>query len=341
MAEHELDPFAVAARELLDARLSEHAPLLDVEDVVERAHDLDPEHVPAAALERAREIPLTPAAEEALSAAEADALERFNADARALLDAELAPRDLAAVVPPRARALRRRPRWTWAAAAVVLLVAGGAIAGIATLRGGSGRGGSGEPAVQAEHTARSVPTVETTTDRASARTHAAEIEGEPPRPPSPAPTPEEGATEDDPTGDDATEDQAPAQPHRNEPDPRALADRLAELDALAQSQWKSGDREAAQKTFEKIVKLGGRTPYAEQAYGELFALAHQLHGEARQVKLWRGYLRRFPRGRYADAARSGLCRASEEKAKRQCWTRYLQKHPKGAARAEALRETGE
>lgn len=327
MSERDLDPFLDAARALLDARLDEHGAMLDLEDVVQQAHALAPDHVSRSMVERAGRHPASPpGASSPVSAAHSTALEAFEADTRALLDAELAPRDLAAVVPPRARRPSRRPRWTWAAAAIVLLVAGGAIAGIGQLRGTAA-----PPAMQAEHVRADPPTREASHETASGTVQPRDAEPMPePVEPTPAPAP-------DGTGAQAP---SPAPSHRA-PDGESASEHLAELDALAQAQWKAGNLRAAEKTFRKIVKLGGRTPYAEQAYGELFALAHQLHDDEPQAKLWRAYLRRFPHGRYADTARADLCRESEGKAKRQCWTRYLQKHPSGAARAEALRETAE
>jgi hypothetical protein len=330
MSEHDLEPFATATRELLESRLSAHDPTRDLADVVEQAHALAPDRVSRASVEDAGRRALSPPpAESELSPVESADLEVFEADARALLEAALSPRDLAAVVPPRPRMPRRRRRWTWAAAAAVLLVAGGAIAGIASLRQAPS-----EPAVQAEHVRAASPGPQSTEEHSATRgtTQAIAVDH------VPAEAPETAAPSS--AAEPAEETSPPPKPSV-EPDPRALVDRLAELDALAQSQWKAGNPGAAEKTFKKIVKLGGRSQYAEQAYGELFALAHQLHAGEHQAKLWRAYLRRFPHGRYADTARAGLCRESEGKAKRQCWTRYLQKHPKGAARAEALRETAD
>ena len=72
---------------------------------------------------------------------------------------------------------------------------------------------------------------------------------------------------------------------------------------------------------------------AEAAYGDLFALERRLGGDA--VTLWRAYLRQFPRGRYADDARAGVCRREPAADRGQCWTEYLAAHPDGAHRREA------
>ena len=93
------------------------------------------------------------------------------------------------------------------------------------------------------------------------------------------------------------------------------------------------------KKFREIVKLGRKSEFAELAYGELFALASRATGDQELAKLWRAYLRRFPGGRYADGARAGLCRRAGEDTRTQCWTDYLDKHPRGSARGEALRAT--
>jgi hypothetical protein len=117
------------------------------------------------------------------------------------------------------------------------------------------------------------------------------------------------------------------------------ATHLAELDAQAYALLRAGQHEQAARQFRTIVEIGGRSEYAELAFGELFALARRDSLAHELDELWSAYLKRFPRGRYADAARAGLCRRTVEPNKATCWTDYLLEHPRGAARSEALRES--
>ncbi len=110
-------------------------------------------------------------------------------------------------------------------------------------------------------------------------------------------------------------------------------DPLSALDREAQARWQSGDLRGASEKFAEIVRRAPGTRAAETAYGDLFALEHQLGGEP--VALWRAYLRQFPRGRYADDARAGVCRREPADTRAQCWTDYLAAHPDGAHRREA------
>lgn len=119
--------------------------------------------------------------------------------------------------------------------------------------------------------------------------------------------------------------------------------RLAALAAEAQARWRAGDHAGARQRFATIVRVGGRSRAAELAYGDLFALARQAGQAKEQRTLWRAYLRRFARGRFADDARAGLCRqiAADTDARRTCWRRYLDDFPKGSFRSEARRSSPE
>ncbi|MCA9634570.1 MAG: hypothetical protein KC420_00860 [Myxococcales bacterium] len=68
-------------------------------------------------------------------------------------------------------------------------------------------------------------------------------------------------------------------------------------------------------------------------------MTRQLHGRAREAAVWEEYLRRFPRGRYADDARAGLCRRADDADASECWRRYLEAFPRGTHRAEAERSS--
>jgi len=117
-----------------------------------------------------------------------------------------------------------------------------------------------------------------------------------------------------------------------------MKERLAALDAEAQAQWRAGDRRAAAKTFRRIIRIGGRRLEVQLAYGELFNLLRQLDGAGARDELWREYLRRFPRGRFADDARGGLCRRAKPSKAAACWVAYLEDFPQGAHRTRAERE---
>lgn len=122
-------------------------------------------------------------------------------------------------------------------------------------------------------------------------------------------------------------------PEVRTPAPRIDGDRLRSLSEEARALWRAGDRAGAEAKFLEVTASGGRKALAELAWGDLFALAHQLGDDARLAKRWRAYLGKFPRGRYADDARAGLCRTSATPAT--CWRAYLVDFPRGSYRAEA------
>lgn len=114
---------------------------------------------------------------------------------------------------------------------------------------------------------------------------------------------------------------------------RVDAEALRALSDEARALWRSGDRSGAEAKFLEVTRIGGRTPLAELAWGDLFALARQMGDDGRLAKRWKGYVARFPRGRYADDARAGLCRTSAKAGP--CWAGYLRDFPRGSYRAEA------
>ena len=130
----------------------------------------------------------------------------------------------------------------------------------------------------------------------------------------------------------------PHKPERVTPPPTPsdtapAEDPLSALDREAQARWQSGDLRGAADKFAEIVQRAPGSRAAETAYGDLFALENQLGGDL--VSLWRAYLRQFPRGRYADDARAGVCRRAPADARSSCWRDYLAAHPDGAHRPEA------
>lgn len=114
----------------------------------------------------------------------------------------------------------------------------------------------------------------------------------------------------------------PVKPARSK---KSIDERLAELDTRAQQKWGAGDLVGARRDFRKLVKLGGRRRQVQLAYAELFALARQ-RGEDLSG-LWREYLRKFPRGRYAPEASAGLCRAATQAERAKCWNAHVLRFP--------------
>jgi len=112
---------------------------------------------------------------------------------------------------------------------------------------------------------------------------------------------------------------------------------LEELDAAAHAAWRAGDLPEAERLFRLLAKRAGTARLGDLAYGDLFTLARQTKSPRKEASLWREYLRRFPKGRFADDARAGLCRRAAGDAQQQCWQRYLDDMPKGAHRAQARR----
>jgi len=110
------------------------------------------------------------------------------------------------------------------------------------------------------------------------------------------------------------------------------ADHLRALADEAHALWRKGDLRGAESRFLTITRKGGRSVQAELAWADLFALARQMGDDSRRLSRWKAYLGAFPRGRFADDARAGLCRAKPDAA---CWRAYLRDVPKGSYRAEA------
>lgn len=142
------------------------------------------------------------------------------------------------------------------------------------------------------------------------------------------------ATEDVPdveTGDVETGDVAAKDGPRRARGPRLegtkLETRLELLDDAARRAWRNGDLSQAEALFRKIIKVGGRHRLAELAYGDLFSLTAQRGKSLGPV--WRAYLRRFPKGRYAEDARAGLCRLAAGEARATCWAAYRSDFPGG------------
>ena len=116
---------------------------------------------------------------------------------------------------------------------------------------------------------------------------------------------------------------------------------LLVLAGEAQAHWRAGRRDEAQRLFARIVARGGRSRAAEMAFADLFTLAHQQGDAGAQRRWWRAYLRRFPKGRFADDARAGLCRGEARAEQGACWAEYLEDFPHGSFREEARAAGGD
>ena len=105
---------------------------------------------------------------------------------------------------------------------------------------------------------------------------------------------------------------------------------MAERDKQAQALWQAGKVAAAEAIFRDIIDDDETGRYAQTAYGELFSIARAQKNERKRVKLWTAYLERFPRGRYADDARAGLCQREPATEAEACWEAYRRDFPEGA-----------
>lgn len=300
-----IDPMAwlcADAARVIDRRIACHAPVPDLADVFARM-DRGPGVPMAAAIEDERAddhvIPLARA--RALAHAMPGALAPFAAALRTRIEDDLRERRLTAIPdlarPPTRLRLVLAALATAIAAALLLSVV---------------------PLAAERDDQRDAVTVD-----AAARSSAARIEARPWRAMA-----------------SSIEPRRVARPRRDAPvavrapdPPRPPAPTLAALEASAEQRWRAGDLAGAEQALRRIVARdrGGR---AELAYADLFALARQRGGRRAELALWREYLGRFARGRFADDARAGICRVEGSTA---CWAAYLREHPRGSHRDEATR----
>lgn len=296
------------------------------EDVVERARGLDPYVVPPAT-ERPEDVLELHSSERGTAAEEAE-LDEMIAGARAAVGRRVAHRRLDGVPAPPLPNKAPPKRRTWVVAGALAMTAAAAVIGLFAMQS-TALIEQDEVDTRGEQAARSTPS-----ERSEGHAQPAPP---PPLPARKAPRPEhEVAVE---VEDEPVIVEVPPEPPRMSAAERAekRQTRLADLAEQAQRAWRNGDLGEAGRLFERIVAEGGRSRQAEMAYADLFALARQ-RGQG-QGKLWRAYLRRFPRGRFADDARAGLCRVAAADQRPECWRRYLATFPDGSYRAEAERAT--
>ena len=312
-----LGPLLADARAGLELEIRAVRATPDLQDVVERAHEVDPVAVPSSFVESSRRVDLLPDEGAVAGSPESPGLQAFLDDAAREVESWAEARSLAPIPPPR----RRARRWPWIAsglvAAAALIVLSFRLHGYTLARS--------EARTASEAAEMSRPAdgsgVLPTHPRARKR---ARVE---PRPPED----EVVIVEDDAEPDGATTG--------NEEGPQRPS--LRELEERAKARWAAGDLRGAEKLLEEIVSRGGTSRRAELAFGDLFTIALRIHKTSRQRQLWRRYLKRFPRGRYADDARAGLCRSAAASKRGACWKAYLQDWPTGSYRAEARRGAGD
>lgn len=155
----------------------------------------------------------------------------------------------------------------------------------------------------------------------------------------PLPAPAPGAIA--PVPPDISPARAPERPRasrpalKKPPPAEPLAEQLRRLDDEAEALLQAGAHAEADARYREIIAIGGRRPAVELAYADRWMLARQTGDRPAQLALWRAYLERFPRGRFADEASAGLCRAAGPDARPACWRAYLDDFPAGAYRREA------
>jgi hypothetical protein len=342
-----LDRLGDEARALLDEAIARE--LRDVSPdfvaVIEAAHARDPKRVPRAALDEALAlapvVPLSSESSQRISVRDNAELSALAAELRGEIDDELAalrrkgfpPAPVPSASPVTNLASRRR--WLWgtlaAAAAVLLAVASPMLATrLATSQGDPNQASFRERGAEGSLAEERDPPAPTPVYR---RVVAPTLEPTPVAPEPVAP-PELTA--------DTTPEQAPVSKTRKpRPATATLGEQLRDLDAEAEAAWQAGDYAGAEARFRRIVALSPGSRAADLAYGDLFTLARQRSGPEQEKALWREYLAAFPRGRYADDARAGLCRRGEPDERPACWQQYLTDFPAGVHRSQASRALDE
>lgn len=317
----------------------------DFAAIVEEAHARDPSRVTAAALAEARELaPVVDLRSDAnlrLPRREQAEFMALLAEARAGIDADVAKVRAAGPPPvpvPEVRRVRGRG-WVWLAAAAVAALT---LIGVRPLlsRGEA----TDESGLQAPWQGEDRPPqyeVTPAPEPAPVIRRAPEPEPEVEPTVGPEPAPVEALAVEEAEEAEETGPKEPVAKVRSKPAAETKADRLRRLDAEAEALWQSGDLAGAEARYREIVALAPGARAADLAYGDLFSLARQRHGADEEAALWRAYLEVFPRGRYADDARAGLCRRAEGEARRACWQAYLDEFPAGVHRHQAARVLGE
>jgi hypothetical protein len=337
--DHELDGFLAESLGGLEARIESSGRGLDFLDAMQRAHALAPEVVTQQAVAEAQSLaPVVDIRSSQDETPEDDELDFFISEVKTAVHDKVLDHQLRPVPTIRRPGRGRGPlRAIGLAVGAVAAVALGWLAlGDATLLS---RHGNDAPTEQAVDSGVDLASAEGhAVQRKPTRARASKSKAEAVVPPEPEPE-----TEEIVEIEEAPEEVAP------EPEPRHRAttshkgprqgkdDRLRALLDRAEAQWRAGDVHGAEDTLGQLLRKGGHSRHVQSAYADLFLLAHQAGDDNERRRLWKSYLRRFPRGRYADDARAGLCRTAAADQTNRCWDAYLDDFENGSYRAEATR----
>jgi len=342
-----LDTFLSEAVEAVEQELSADSGYPDFAAVVSLARELDPSRVSAEQVAEVSDYaPVVPLAGQRRRRSTGNdlAMAAFVAEVRASVDVDVAEAFAAraaggtsgAAVPLATPAANERatPR-LWAtvlAVAAALVVVGGGVVSAVGLTEDAVENRS-EAALHGEGDAAGDGAVEHHEEAVRPAPNASPLVPEPtPRAPEPTPL-----AEDDGSAQPASVVSAKAPSGRRPGRRPAPRKSLAELDAAARQAWRAGDRDEAKRLFKLVVARGGTGQLAQMAYGDLMALARQQGARGTEASLWRAYLRRFPKGVFAEDARAGLCRRTSDDKSTTCWQQYLDDFPKGSHAKAARR----
>lgn len=322
--DRELRRFCDALAQRLDREIAGAAAVPDAADVLARARAIDADAVPASWSAKL-EDEIIPLAERRALAREHDedaGVAAFAGALRGAIERGLQERGMAEIPPP-----PRRTRPRVALGVGLALLAAGLVATLATLTPRWMQRDADNDASSAMQTLQRGEATDAWQASEGAPSHdAAPRRAAPPRLEPTPPSAREGTT-----GEATSESRSPI---------KRAAPTLDELAAQAEAAWRAGELDVAEQRLRRIIARAGRSQRAELAWGDLFALARQRDGVRGPVPHWRAYLRQFPRGRYAEDARAGLCRQTEGDADtRACWSEYLSAHPAGSHAREAHRWT--
>jgi len=335
MNDNDFSTFLADANVAMRRQIARAEPTPDFEDVMARAHDRDPTRVSAADVEAAQTLaPIVRMRTALRDRNTEDRFEQFLSDARVAIERKIEARE-GTNVAPELRRVRPRRRMALSVGAVGVAAAAACVLlfGMSNVRM-LVRAPDSAPSQALdgslrEGESRSVDVIERNLAKAAPELDPPLLGPPVPAMMAPDAIPAVPAIETIPTT--ATSNEA-----RGE---RGSADRMTLWMNEAQARWRAGDLDGAEERLHDVIRVGGRAPIAEMAYGDLFALAHQRHSVRERTRLWRAYLKRFPNGRFADDAASGLCRvANDDGNSVQCWQDYLTQFERGSYRGEAQRK---
>lgn len=319
----------MAERDVLDARPPGLA------DVIARARAMDPIALDEEAIATASRI--DDVRERPIHGDNRDALAAFVAAARKLAELDVREREEDGIP---ARRGPVRPRWVAAAAVLFSPPRWAVVAAVVAFTPAA--------ALVVTHVVRPQPSpVDRDTPKSQAASvveHEDDVETAAPRRPTPpphvpapaelAPAPLEPVP---PSAVEGSTNRSGPEGHEDQSRRPSSDAQLRELADEAEAALVRGELARADELLTRLIAIGGRHRLVELAYGDRFTIAHRSGIIAEQTKLWRAYLGKFPRGRFADDARAGLCRHAKADTAVDCWQEYLADLPKGAYRGLAQR----